>query len=304
VRITKVEYNDKSQFTYVASLPKEQKEIDYIYTTFQMKPQSGKLVNSDNKRQIVLGHDFADDKIFGKEIQPGSTLRIQGEDFKVSGILKEMSSFQFNSAIFMLEEDMKSLLKLDDEIDLIVVQVESQDKTDSVALDLERKLRKDRNLDEGKEDFSVETPVRALDAINTILNVINAVVAGIAAISLLVGGIGIANTMFTSVLERTKEIGTMKALGAKNKDILLIFLIESGLLGLVGGIVGAGIGLGLAFGISFLANSALGSTILAVQISWPLLIASVSFSFIIGVASGILPAIQGSKLKPVEALRR
>src|SRR3989344_2675003 len=104
----------------------------------------------------------------------------------------------------------------------------------------------------------------------------------------------------SSVLERTKEIGTMKAVGAKNSDILLIFLIESGLLGLIGGIIGASLGIGLAFAVSGIANSSLGTTILKVSISWPLVFASIGFSLIIGMLSGIIPAIQASKLSPVE----
>ena len=135
------------------------------------------------------------------------------------------------------------------------------------------------------------------------MNIINLIVIGIAAISLFVGGIGIANTMYTSVVERTREIGIMKAVGARNKDILYIFLIESGLLGLVGGIAGALIGLGGALAISGLANQALGSDLFIISISYPLLLSAVSFSFFVGVLSGILPAIQASKLNVVDALR-
>jgi len=127
---------------------------------------------------------------------------------------------------------------------------------------------------------------------------------GIASISLIVGGVGIANTMYTSVVERTNEIGIMKAVGAKNKDILYIFLIESSLLGLVGGIAGAVIGLGGAFLISNIANNALGAGLFTVNVSYSLLFASISFSFVVGILSGIFPASQASKLKVVDALRK
>jgi putative ABC transport system permease protein len=122
-------------------------------------------------------------------------------------------------------------------------------------------------------------------------------------ISLIVGGIGIANTMYTSVLERKKEIGTMKAIGARNSNILMIFLIESGLLGLIGGIVGALIGAGIALGIAAGANNFFGSEIINISISLPLLASVITFSFLIGVLSGAIPSYQASKLKPVEALR-
>ena len=95
----------------------------------------------------------------------------------------------------------------------------------------------------------------------------------------------------------------MKAIGAKNSDVLMIFLIESGLLGLVGGIVGAIIGLSMAWGVSGAASAALGDIGLKVSLNYPLLLSAVSFSFFIGIASGVMPAMQASKLKPVDALR-
>jgi putative ABC transport system permease protein len=204
----------------------------------------------------------------------------------------------------MNEKDMKKLLNINDEYDLIVAQVSNSNQAEAVAEKIKEALRKDRKEKIGEEDFSVQTPLQSISSVNTILNIINLIVGGIAAISLLIGGIGIANTMYTSVLERTKEIGTMKAVGAKNSDILYIFIIESGLLGLIGGIMGAGLGIFLAFGVSGIANAAFGSQILSVQISYLLIFGSIAFALAIGLASGLIPAFQASKLKPVEALRR
>jgi len=132
---------------------------------------------------------------------------------------------------------------------------------------------------------------------------VQAVLVGIAAISLLVGGIGIMNTMYTSVLERTKEIGTMKAVGAKNSDILFIFLFESGLLGLVGGAIGIGIGIGLGEGAEYIASVGLGTNLLQAVFPWYLILGALLFSFLIGTLSGIFPAMQAAKLKPADALR-
>ena len=109
--------------------------------------------------------------------------------------------------------------------------------------------------------------------------------------------------MYTSVLERTKEIGTMKAIGAKNSNIMSIFVIESGLFGLAGGITGAIFGVFLSFLVSGAANSYFGETILAFQISWPLVIGAIFFSFFIGIIAGLVPSYKASKLKPVDALR-
>ena len=207
-----------------------------------------------------------------------------------------------NSVVFLMNDDMEELFGIDDEIDLIVVRVRDKDKIEDVANEIERKLRNDRNEKVGEESFSVETPLQALGAVNTVLGIINIIIIGIAAISLFVGGIGIANTMYTSVLERRKEIGVMKAVGAKNKDILMLFLIESGLLGLVGGIVGALLGLGAALFVSGAATSALGVPF-EVVISYPLIFGAIAFSFLVGMISGVLPAMQASKLNVVDALR-
>jgi len=127
----------------------------------------------------------------------------------------------------------------------------------------------------------------------------------IAAISLLVGGIGIANTMFTSVLEKTKEIGIMKSIGAKNKDILAIFLINSGLIGLVGGVGGIIIGIfGSVYVGSFLASgNGMMRGLSNTAITLPLLVGALGFSLIIGVIAGIIPAYRASRLSPVDALR-
>jgi len=254
--------------------------------------------------KVILGDDYISDNFFKKEIRIGSKLNIQGKDFEVIGFLKRTGTFTLNSAILMKEEDMKDLFNIKDEIDFIVVKVENENKIEQVAEAIENELRKDRDLKKGEEDFQVRTPIQSLETISAIINVVNIVVGGIAAISLLVGGIGIANTMFASVLERRKEIGVMKAIGAKNKTILAVFIIESAFLGLVGGIGGIIIGLFLAFGVSTIANSALGETIFTLSLSPIFIIGALLFSVLIGVISGMIPALQASRLHPVEALRK
>ncbi len=304
IRIAKVEFNKIAQFRFVGSIPENEEQTELLYKFFNIKTEQGRLLNAEDRGKIVLGNDFLRDKPFDKEIRIGTNIKIQGKNFEVIGFARRSSTFVLNSAIFMPEEDLKNILEIEDEIDLIAVKVEDEKTIDNVAEQIERKLRKDRDLGEGEEDFSVQTPLQTLESVNIVVNIINLVVSGIAALSLLIGGIGIANTMFTSVLERTKEIGIMKAIGAKNSDILKIFMIEAALLGLVGGIIGAIIGLGLAFSVSEFAASALGENILQVSLSIPLLLSAIGFSLLIGIISGMIPAFQASKLNPVEALRK
>lgn len=302
VRIGRMDFNKVAGFEFLSSLPAEQDDFEYFIESFKLEAEQGQLPTANERGTIVIGSGFAENT-YGKPLRIGTTVSLQGEPFEIVAILKETGSFQFNTAIFLAEEDFKKIFAIDDEIDFIVAQVADIDQVDAVADALQRALRKDRNEKEGSETFSVESPLQALSAINTILLGINAVIAGIAAISLIVGGVGIANTMYTSVLERTKEIGTMKALGAHNKDILKVFMTESALLGLIGGIGGALIGLALAFAVSGIASQALGGIKLAVTISYPLIGVAIAFALILGLLAGTIPAIQASKLNTVEALR-
>jgi len=303
IRVASVEFNKARRFEFMASIPENTNQKDLVYSELKVSTEFGRLLESGDKGKVVLGSGFSSER-FGKELRVGSIIKINGENFEVIGILEPSGSFIINEAILMMEDDMEGLLNIDDEIDLIVIQVEDKNKIGDITEEVRRKIRDDRNLKEGEEDFTVQTPDQSLEGINTILSIINYIVIGIAALSLIVGGVGITNTMYTSVLERTKEIGVMKSIGAQNKDILMIFLIESGLLGLVGGIIGALIGLGLAFSVSSAAGQFLGGIDIKIVFSYPLLIGSVLFSFLVGILSGLLPAIQASKLKPVEALRR
>jgi len=222
----------------------------------------------------------------------------------VRGIIKKIGNPDDDRLIIMDIERFREFFNISERVDWSVIQVDEGEDLIKVAGDVEEELRKARGVTEKTQDFNILTPEELLGSFQDILNIVTAFLAGVAAISLLVGGIGIANTMFTSVLERTKDIGVMKAVGAKNKDIMMIFLIEAGLFGLIGGVVGAVIGIGAALGVSAMANRALGVELLAAEISYPLLIGAVVFSFFIGVLSGITPARRASRLNVVEALRK
>lgn len=303
VRVVKLEFNKAASFNFVGDLPEDEEQMQIIYDSMGIEAKQGRLLKLGDSGKIIIGSTIAEGNAFDKGIEVGKKIKVQGKEFEVVGILKQSGNFQVNNILIMLNDDMEDLLEIDDEIDLIIVQVEDPNEIEDVAERIEKALRRDRDLKEGEEDFSVETPLQTISTVNQILGVINGIVIGIAAISLIVGGIGVANTMYTSVLERRKEIGTMKAVGAKNSDILTVFLIESGLMGLVGGLIGVLIGAGLALGLSAAANSYFGSEIIAVNLSVPLMLSVLTFSFLLGVLFGSIPSYQASKLKPVDALR-
>ena len=192
----------------------------------------------------------------------------------------------------------RGLFNKTDFINAMVVKVKPGFTQDQVVADLEQKL--ERRLGEG--NFDIFTPDQILRQLNTILGIVQAVLGGIAAIALLVGGIGIMNSMFTAVLERTREIGVMKAVGARNSDVLHIFLVESGLIGSMGGLVGIIVGFAIAKAVEYGARLA-GFSLLSVRLDITLVIVALLFSFLIGMLSGALPAYRAARLKPVDALR-
>ena len=202
------------------------------------------------------------------------------------------------------EEPMIDVLGIDKkEVSAVAIKVKDQNNIAQVKEDIEKLLRKERDVEKGEEDFQVQSPQQTLEALNSTLFAVQLFVYIIAAISLAVGGIGIMNTMYTSVLERTKEIGIMKSIGARNSAIFTIFFIESGFLGIVGGIIGLAIGMSLAYGISALGRIFLGSGLIQASISLWLILLALSISFLLGSLFGVLPAYQASKLNPVDSLR-
>lgn len=304
VRVGSLEYNGVAGFGYAVDVPEDKDDREFIYKSFEFEAEVGRLLEPGDYGKVLLGNYFLGSDDFGRDFEVGKKVKINKEEFEIVGILKKTSNSQLDRMAFIEHEDLVDISNgVRGEYDLFAVQVEDKNQIEDVAARIEEKLRDDRNEDVGEETFSVETPLQSLNAVNNILNIINLIVIGIACISLFVGGVGIANTMYTSIIERTKEIGVMKAIGAQNQDVLWVFLIESGLLGLVGGIAGALIGLGGAIGVSNIANSALGSDLFIIAISYPLIFGAIGFSFLVGIISGVLPALQASKLNVVEALR-
>ncbi|MCK5698598.1 MAG: ABC transporter permease, partial [Candidatus Aenigmarchaeota archaeon] len=221
--------------------------------------------------------------------------------FRIVGILDDSST----SIIMPLQ---MAYAVLDDKengvYDSIVVKIKNEDDLDYVIEKIENKLMMARHVTEKNRDFSISSSKQFQEMRSEMLGSMTMFLTAIAAVSLLVGAVGIANTMFTSVLEKTKEIGIMKAIGARNKDILMIFLLNAGLIGLVGGLIGVLLGVVLSGFVPMLMGSmpmARGGA--ATLVSVDAVVLALSVAVVIGVISGVVPAYNGSKLKPVDALR-
>ncbi|MBI2133479.1 ABC transporter permease [Candidatus Woesearchaeota archaeon] len=296
-------FRDEQQARSIVSIPSKPDEAELILSSRTYEILQGRMLKPSDKDKVVVGYDYAYSKLFGKPVSVGSKLEINQKKFEVVGIMSRIGDPFSDKAVLMNQDVLKELFDADNDISVIVAQVKEGEDLTLVAEDIRRAMRKDRGQKEGREDFEIQTPQQYLESFTTIINVVQAVVIGIAAISILVGGIGIMNTMYTSVRERTKEIGIMKATGARNSQVLLLFLSESGLLGLAGGTIGVILGILIGKSVERIAMQALGSELLKAYFPWYLIVGALAFSFTLGAASGIFPALQASRLKPVDALR-
>lgn len=304
VRDVKLEFNRKVGFGYAISIPDNQRDVDYVYQFNDVTVSLGSLLQGGDRGTVVLGSNLADGtkNSFGKDIHVGDEVSINRENFKVQGITKKTGSFIYDNVIYMNEVDMRNLLGYGDQVDIIGVKVVSPDVINQTVDEIDKLMRQRRNVKVGQEDFDVSTPAASLATVNSIISGVQIFIIIIASISILVGAIGITNTMTTSVLERKREIGIMKAIGARNSQIFAQFFIEAGFLGLIGGIIGSVLGVAVGYAGTSALNAFIGSTT-SPMISVALIFFTILGSFCIGAVSGILPAIKASKENPVEDIR-
>jgi len=296
-----VEFGKQKKYFMVIGLPTDRMSL-YTEST-NMKMDEGKGLENGDLGKVMIGYDYKYGNVFDKQVQAGDKLIINNKEFKVVGIIAQIGNPSDDKNIIMSMDDFQELYNSGDRVDQVIAQVDDEKDIKEISERINKKLMKFRDVDEKTKDFYISSPEELLESFEVILNIITAFLVGVAAISLLVGGIGIANTMYTSVLERTKEIGTMKAVGARNRDIFYIFFIESGLIGLVGGAIGIALGYGVSKIIEFIAITQLNTTLLQVAAPFYLITGCLTFAFLIGALSGTIPAINASKLKPVDALR-
>ena len=278
------------------SLTGVDRKVWSLITTNEIR--EGRMLNSADQNVIVIGGGLAD-SFFDQPLGINKVITIEDSAFRIVGILDDES----NSIVMPIQMAYQLLDdKEKDVYDSLVVKIRDEDNLDAAIEKIENKLMITRHVTETDRDFSVSSSQQMNEMKSEMISSMSAFVTAIAAVSLLVGSVGISNTMFTSVLEKTKEIGIMKAIGARNKDILAIFLFNAGLIGLAGGIVGVILGIVLSGVMPYLMSDmplARGGTFVSVDI----IVIALSVSILVGIIAGFVPAYQGSKLRPVDALR-
>jgi putative ABC transport system permease protein len=297
-----ISLDNSKKYVYVTGYEMDNQKL--VTEAFTVDIEKGRELKDDEVGRCVLGYNYQlNNKVFEEPIVLGDKLKVNGHKVEVVGFFEEVGNPQDDSNVYLTFKGYETIFpEKKNEFGFIIARAEKNVDPEELADKIEEKLRKKRGEEEGRETFFVQTFADALQTFNAIFGVLNGILVLIALISLIVAGVNIMNTMYTSVLERTKEIGIMKAIGAQNHDILTIFVLESAILGMVGG------GIGVLFGYLIAkagGNAAAQAGYALLQPTFPLylIIGCILFAFFIGAFAGILPAIQASKLNPVDALR-
>ncbi len=301
-KIAKVEFGNEMKYSWVSGLAlDESKEIIDNMESFVI--ESGRDLKRGDTYKTIIGNSVASGDFFKTKVRTGDYVMINGKKFRVVGTIGRIGNPDDDQAMMIPLETARDLFDEPDALMVIMANIKPGFDASDVAENIKKAMRKDRDQKKGEEDFSVQTADQLKETVESILNLVQAVLIGIAGISLLVGGIGIMNTMYTSVLERTRDIGVMKAIGARNINIMWIFLIESGIIGLVGGAIGCAIGISISKSIEYLSSVELGVDYLKASVAPELIFGALAFSFFVGMISGTLPALRAARLKPTDALR-
>jgi len=271
----------------------------------------GEYINEGHllgRASVALIGPEAADALFGQHAGiTGETIRIGGQPFRILGVLASRGGGAFgtedNRVIIPFTTAQARVIQRDgpDQVDILFVQAISADAVPLAAEEIAQILRQRHHTEVGADDFTVFTQQDYLTTASTITGVLTIFLGGIAAISLLVGGIGIMNIMLVSVTERTREIGLRKALGARRRDILIQFLTESSMLSLIGGIIGILFGWLISFTVGRIA--AANDTAFTPIVGMDAVLLAMIFSVAVGLFFGIYPANRAASLEPVEALR-
>src|SRR3989344_5628451 len=237
--VAEVEHKRQKKFVFISAWEPTLENNLLIEEAFRFSVEPGRPLKEGDTNKVVLGHNYQiPEKIFGQGLQVGDKVDINGESFSIIGFYGLVGNPQDDSNAYVSEEDYKRLFGEGKNYAMVFGQVHNVDEIDETVDRIRKNIRKNRGLEEGKEDFFVQTYQELIDQFGAVLNIIIGFVIVIAFISVIVSAVNTANTMVTSVLERTREIGVMKAIGATRGMIRKMFLIESGLVGLAAGVAG------------------------------------------------------------------
>ncbi len=263
--------------------------------------ESGEFMQEGDQNKCIIGYNIAYE-YFDNEIKTGSKIEINGKNFYVNGIYKKEGSgmsTQTDNNIHVTARDFKKITGQED-VSGIIIKVSDVNEVEGIATEIETLI----NENHGNEDFAnAITMSSLLKSIQEVLTIIQIVLIAIAGISLVVASIGIMNTMLTSVMERTHEIGIMKAIGARNIDVMAIFIMEGILISIFGGLIGVILGFIGAQGFGNMSGGFMQGVPLVPIINVSTIIIAITVAMLVGVLSSLYPARKAAKMSPIEAVR-
>ena len=276
------------------------------------KLETGRFLEQGDGSSVLIGYSVAHE-MFEYNLTEDTPIKIGGKTYSVVGILKESGTGGFGGddrTIFMTIESAREIVTgLDsNQYSSIQVKITDTNAVGQIIQNVDQVLYTSRMVTSDTADFTVTSPTSMLETIQSTMATLTFFLTGIAAISLLVGAIGIANTMFMSVMERTRLIGILKSIGTRNSEIMKLFLIESGIIGLMGGLLGVFLGfivVGIisSVGINIMGMGRMGTSTSVAIVTPELILFALLFSTIIGIISGLIPARKAANLQIVEAMR-
>lgn len=273
--------------------------VELVEESKGFKLREGRWPSGEDAQEAVLGSGAADN-LFQEKIKIGDEVIVKSKRLKVVGIMAEIGEQMSDNIIFVSLNTLRAITGLGRVAASADVKLKSGTNVELVAKQIRHQLSKQDVV----RDFSVLTPDKAGRLVGSVLSIVELILIVFGLVSLIVGAVGIMNTMYTSVLERTKQIGIMKAVGASNESILALFLVESGLIGLVGGITGVIFGIGSAYMIGWIAaKKGIQGIFSFAALDVLGFFAVLIVTFIVGVIAGLLPARKASRMEPAEALR-
>lgn len=299
-KVVEMKRGSQKKYVFLAGMEPDKNLMEELSS---MEIYKGRRLTKSDQSSVVLGYNYMiDNKIFEKGLDINDRVEINNKTFRVVGFYDSIGNPQDDANAYLNTEAYEDLYPEEDLTYNMIISSVDVNNIPLAVENIEKSLRRTRDVEKGQEDFYVASFEDMLASFSSALNTIVGFIMLIAFISIIVSSINTANTMITSVLERYKEIGVIKSIGARNSEIFKIFLFESSFLGLVAGVIGVLVGFIFVLITSAILNN-LGWGFLQPAYPWYLFAGCIAFSILTGAISGVVPAMNASKINPVDALR-
>lgn len=302
VGVTSISYGDEKVYSIVTGISNDE-SIDIIKSMQNLNVIQGRMIDKNDKYKAVVGCGFYNKDIFDKSITAGNTIYINKTQFNVIGVMECTGSPSQDNSVFIPLDMAMNILNLDS-YTTIIAQAQPDYDINIVAENIEEKLLEVKNIKKNDEKpFAVITSEQVLETFNTMISTVNILLISLSFVSIIVAGVVIMNTFYTNVIERRREIGIMKAIGAKNSYIALLFILEALIISLISGFIGMLLGYSISEIAETIVNNSLGSELLIISFDLNLVIFSLAFAAGLGLFSCLNPAINAAHMDPVNAIR-